>query len=257
VRLRVVTFNVKDRLLAGCRRLRMSEAGRALGALRPDVVGLQEAFSERHRRLFLEAMERAAGERFESAYFPSGPYGSGLMTASRLPIGARGFHRFSRNGSWLHLNRGDRYAGKGVGWTLLRLPGGGRLDLFNVHAIARYGFCDDDYLDDRRLQMGELRAFVEATRDPAAPGILLGDLNCFRGDPEYRIAVAGDGASPPFEPLFAAPAVDHVFGLAASGVRYAAGEALPLTTAAAADGRRVLLSDHVGWCLTVELTLGA
>ena len=163
----------------------MRAIGRLLGGLAPDLVGLQEAFSAGHRKQLVRELERVSGLDYYEAYFPSGVMGSGLFILSRHPIVRAVFWRYTKNGSPVAVKHGDWYAGKGVGMVRVRLESG-LLDFFDTHAIANYG--THSYTDDRLQQMRELAAFITAQAQSRAPALVVGDLNCAPGSPEFRIA---------------------------------------------------------------------
>ena len=85
MKLRVLTFNTWGvPFFSRDRAARMRAIGRALAGMDVDVVGLQEVFYEKDRRLIARAA--AEGGLLYSHYFQSGLMGSGLLTLSRYPI---------------------------------------------------------------------------------------------------------------------------------------------------------------------------
>jgi len=251
VALTVVTFNVHDLFVADRRLDRMRAIGRALGAIRPDVVALQEAFSTSHRDAFLGELRRVSGLPYEGHYFPSGWMGSGLTIASRHPIEDAGFRRYTRNGRWFHFARGDWYAGKGVALARVRLPAGA-LDLYDTHAVAGYA-SPDDYLEDRKAQMRELNAFVAETRRPGVPALVLGDLNCGPGEPDYLLATGAEGI--PLRRLLPDDTwtIDHVLVAEDPHLRVDVQEVSTVSEAPDDEGRPLLLSDHPGWVVRLRI----
>jgi sphingomyelin phosphodiesterase 2 len=174
------------------RAARMRAIGRALGEVNADVVGLQEAFYAKDRRLLVEAARQAG--LIYSHYFHSGLMGSGLLTFSRYPIVETGFLRFKLNGRPQDIVRVDYYAGKGVGRVRVRTPGG-PLDVYNVHLIAPYlQWGPDRFAAHRVAQALEVGRYISKESE-ATPAILVGDLNCYPDDATYRALLAAGGLS--------------------------------------------------------------
>ncbi len=97
MQLRVLSFNTWGvPLISRDRAARMRAIGRALMEINADVIGLQEVFYAKDRRLLVEAAQRAGFTH--SHYFHSGVMGSGLLTLSRFPIVETSFLRFRLNG---------------------------------------------------------------------------------------------------------------------------------------------------------------
>ncbi len=169
------------------RAARMRAIGRALGEIDADVVGLQEVFYVKDRRLLVEAA-RQAGLTY-SHYFHSGVMGSGLLTLSRYPIVETDFLRFKLNGRPQDLVRVDYYAGKGVGRVRVRTSGG-PLDVYNVHLIAPYlQWGPDRFAAHRVAQALEVGRYISRESE-TTPAVLVGDLNCYPDDATYRALLA-------------------------------------------------------------------
>jgi endonuclease/exonuclease/phosphatase family metal-dependent hydrolase len=249
--LTVVTFNVQDLFIASRRKQRMRAIGRRLGELRPDFIGLQEAFDGGHREQLEAELERVSGLSYEHRYFPSGVMGSGLHVLTPHRIERASFWRYSRNGAWYQVRHGDFYAGKGAAMVRLGIDGIGSVDCFNTHCIASYPGAP--YRDDRAVQLQELAAFVEAEATTPAPAIVLGDLNASISSPEYAPLVtayqnltAGRGRG-------GAGRIDHVLVRPHDGYDVTASGYQELWSGADERGEPLQLSDHAGLVLTVAL----
>ena len=103
-----------------------------------DVVCFQEMFSQLSTRR-QQIVKKLQDFGLSYANYPDGPsplaltlIGSGLMTASRLPIIGRAFSPF-QDGAGV-----DRLAQKGVQYSKIMLGGGRYLHLFNLHLQASY-----------------------------------------------------------------------------------------------------------------------
>lgn len=272
MQLRVLSFNTWGvPFFSRDRAARMRAIGRAIAGMDVDVVGLQEVFYAKDRRLLVEAAAQA-GLKY-SYYFYSGVMGSGLLTLSRYPIVATSFLRFRLNGRPQDLVRVDYYAGKGVGRVRVLTPGG-PVDVYNAHLIAPYlEFGPDRFAAHRVAQAVEIgRHIDEQSRD--MPAVLVGDMNCHPDDATYDAVVAagnlfeacGEVSSAEAEALFALrngyatihppDRFDYVFGrsginhhLTSRGMRFVLGgppEPNP-------DGL-LGYSDHYGVLAEFELT---
>ncbi|MGE5603531.1 MAG: endonuclease/exonuclease/phosphatase family protein, partial [Nitrososphaerales archaeon] len=186
--LRVLSFNTWGvPFFSRDRAARMRAIGRAVARMDVDVVGLQEVFYAKDRRLLIEAAARAG--LVYSHYFHSGVMGSGLLTLSRYPIVATSFLRFRLNGRPQDVVRVDYYAGKGVGRLRVLTPDG-PVDIYNAHLIAPYlEFGPDRFGAHRVAQAVEMGRYIdEQSRD--VPAVLVGDMNCHPDDATYDAVVA-------------------------------------------------------------------
>lgn len=189
--LRVLSFNTWGvPFFSRDRAARMRAIGRAIAQMEVDVVGLQEVFYAKDRKLLVEAGARAG--LVYGHYFQSGVMGSGLLTLSRYPIVENSFLRFRLNGRPQDLIRVDYYAGKGVGRVRVRTPDG-PVDVYNAHLIAPYlEFGPDRFTAHRVAQALEMGRYVDA-QSHDAPAVLVGDMNCSPEDATYRAIVAAGG----------------------------------------------------------------
>ncbi len=193
--LRVLSFNTWGvPVVSRDRAARMRAIGRAIAKMDVDIVGLQEVFYAKDRRLIAEAA--AQGGLCYSHYFHSGVMGSGLLTLSRYPITETSFLRFRLNGRPQDFVRVDYYAGKGVGRARVETPGGA-VDLYNVHLIAPYlELGPDRFAAHRVAQAVEMGHYIRE-QSAGVPAILVGDLNCYPHDATYRASLVSGGLSEP------------------------------------------------------------
>jgi len=252
--LKVVTFNVQDLFVASRRPERMRAIGRRLGALRPDFIGLQEAFDGDHRELLEAELEWVSGLSYQRRYFPSGVMGSGLHVLTPHRVERASFWRYSRNGAWYQFRHGDFYAGKGAAMVRLGIDGVGSVDCFNTHCIASYPGAS--YREDRAVQLRELAAFVDAEATTPAPAIILGDLNASIRSPEYAPLVTGYHNLTAGRSLGRAGRIDHVLVRAYQGYGVTARDYQELWMGTDDLGEPLQLSDHAGLVITVELRPG-
>jgi len=245
VTLKVVTFNIQNTWVVGRRRPeRMRAIGRVLTKLDPDIVGFQEVFIEKSRKILLEALSSSRLRYHE--YFPSGTLGSGLMISSAFPIKEAFFHRFQDAGAWYKVWEGDWWAGKGVALARIVLPdAAGFLDFYTTHAQASYG--NPAYIAIRKRQMTELAQFITVTRTGTAPALLAGDMNCRRGAPDYETAVT---AAKLVRVMNLESAIDHIF--MAEDSRYAV-DILETVSIDGPSHGEMRLSDHSGYMTTLRI----
>lgn len=149
-----------------------------------DIVGLNEAFEDRHREMVLDQFKKAWGDDYHAVAGPQPKetwrYNGGLAIVTKLPI-LESHETIYKNIS-LPKDYGvtaDGYASKGV--LHARLGRGDSkdvfLDVFVTHMEAR-----DSSI--RELQYVELGNFVREHAADNAPVLILGDMNT-RGNPEY------------------------------------------------------------------------
>lgn len=246
--LKVATFNIQDLYLAsGDRPLRMRGIGARLMVLDPDIVGFQEAFIASDREILLK--ELATTRLRHHQYYPSATVGSGLFIVSAFPIKEVFFHRFTHSGPFYRVWEGDWWAGKGVALARLELPDGqGLLDFYTTHAQASYG--NPAYGGVRIRQMAELGDFVQRSRIPEGPAVLVGDLNCEPGDPEYAVAIEGARMMRAME---GDSRVDHIFAAAGAGHTVHVIKTEPIEATVKLGERELSLSDHTGYLSTIEI----
>jgi endonuclease/exonuclease/phosphatase family metal-dependent hydrolase len=161
-------------------------AERAAKGDAPDVVLIQEAFTENTRALLKAARypHLAQGPEYKTWLGLS----SGLYILSRHPIVAkatRGFQSHPNCSGW------DCFANKGVQFARILVPGLPRpLDLFNTHLQA-----GRDDPPARRRQVKILVEFFREHHQPGNPVVFGGDFNIrpLRDRESYDEFVAGTG----------------------------------------------------------------
>lgn len=169
--LRVLTYNVWGvPMIAPLRPERMARIGPAVAELAPDLVALQEVWTDEDAAILSEGLKRAGLSHIER-FVQDWPDDSGLMIASRYPIEKVHFSRY-RQGRHPHLPwHVDYMAGKGIARVTVRTPIG-EVDFAATHLQAGYG--SNDYLF---VQMGQALQAAEQVAGGASPLILAGDIN--------------------------------------------------------------------------------
>jgi endonuclease/exonuclease/phosphatase family metal-dependent hydrolase len=208
IRLRVVTWNVWGLLWMTPRREeRLDILAREAAALKPDIIGFQEAFVEEDRAKLIAALRDVGLEH--SRYFPSGLVGSGLLLVSRFSIESDGFIRYANNGYWYAPphRQGDWWAGKGLSLSVVRLPDGTPLYVGNTHLHARYG--GNQYHGTQLAQAGQLLPWARRVQATGWPALWMGDWNNTpQSDVLAPLAEAGEWRLLTTEQ----PRIDHIFG---------------------------------------------
>jgi endonuclease/exonuclease/phosphatase family metal-dependent hydrolase len=232
---------------------RAPEIGRAIAALAPDVVGLQEVW----QRSDADTIAAAAGLPHH-VYFDA-PGRAGLLILSRWPIDDPRLDVFPLNGN-LHFLAGlhtDWLAGKGVATARIRTPAG-PLPFLDTHLISRnsdlpLGIATARRLSAHRLtQIHRVLGALEHVRAGAAlPALLTGDFNARLGSPEMDLLLGAGRVR-----VASAARIDFVLAGDAPGhdvtVRKTA--IAPSGTIPGANGvTTVPLSDHDG--VVADLTL--
>ena len=162
---------------------RARQIGDAMSAF--DIVGLNEVFDERYRKIIIERLEAAWGDRLNVLVSPKpeGRFNGGCMIASRLPFVETHtmiYENFSSPEDYGVM--ADGFAAKGVLHArIARGPesGSDTIDVFVTHLEARAP-------DIREKQYPELAAFIRKYSDPDRPTLILGDMNT-RGNREYQL----------------------------------------------------------------------
>ncbi|MGB0748001.1 MAG: endonuclease/exonuclease/phosphatase family protein [Magnetospiraceae bacterium] len=176
--LRVITINVQGLPWPMNRssNATLQAIARELHRLQPDVVLVQEAFTEDAQRIL------KAGWRY--SYGPTlggiAPLTSGLIILSRHPMRDGKFLRFGID-SCAGI---DCMADKGVLYARM-----GDIHIFNTHMNAREASEDPNWPQERREQAAKARRFIQQMAGPHA--IIGGDFNGAPSAPEVRSIVAG------------------------------------------------------------------
>ena len=248
ITLKFVTFNIWDLYHEGTHRQeRMAAIGRALQEMQPDLIGFQEAFIARDRRIILNALAECGLNH--SVYCHSGLVGSGLLVASRYPIEETFFHRYTRGGKTHKVHHGDWWAVKGVCVVRVKLPDAiGYLDFFDTHAHARYG--TDEYKDLRMSQMHELAAFINRAALKTVPAIAVGDFNVRATEPHYHTLIEEAGLE---RVMTLDTSIDHIFAVRNDGYTFEVLDTIPIKGEVSVPGGTVGFSDHTGYMSTVRI----
>ena len=240
--LRVATFNIHDMYVESDNRPeRMRAIADRLCELDPDLVGFQEAFVKKDRKLLLERLAKGSRLRYQR-YYPSGVVGSGLLIASAFPIVDHAFFRFSESNPFYEIKEGDWWAGKGVALARVGLPNGTVLDFYDTHAQASYG--KPAYRAIRKKQMVEVAGFINSTRSGAGPLLLVGDMNCWVGQEEFEAVARGAN----LRRVMKIPSrIDHIFAAIDPHCLVEVLETIEI------KGKAFPLSDHHGYMSTLRL----
>src|SRR5687768_9165156 len=113
-RLRVLTYNVWGvPVITPLRTERMTRIPAKIAELRPDVVAIQEAWTEEDAAILIEGLAQA-GLTYTERHSPEWPDQNGLLIASRYPMRDFHFVRYSQ-GRHPHVPwHVDYMSGKGV-----------------------------------------------------------------------------------------------------------------------------------------------
>ncbi|MCA9633032.1 MAG: endonuclease/exonuclease/phosphatase family protein [Myxococcales bacterium] len=242
--LRVVSWNVWGvPFVSDAREQRMRAIGPAIAKLRPNVVLLQELWSEGDAEVVIQALADA-GLAYEihgaSARFAA--FGSsGLLIAADRPL--RGVSRLDYElGRWPHTPYHlDWLSRKAALAATIDTPGGPLL-LVNTHWQAAYR--TGNYAPVRLAQSLELCEWL--TERETSHLLLAGDFNQEPGEHATDLLGARLGAGE----LAGGEGLDRIFavGIRLEHAREALTEDVALT-----DGRRMPLSDHPAWVADVQL----
>lgn len=199
--LRVVTYNVWGiPVVTPDRAARIAEIPGAVAEHRPDLVALQEVWTEEDTEALARGFAREGLPH--SVRFDQHPRGdSGLMVVSRFPLSKSRFEAFSAG----HLPRIpwhlDWIAAKGVGIVRVETPAG-PVDFADTHLQSAYG--TKDYLFVQISQA--LEAIDAAGAEHGVPVLLAGDFNAKGGSLPFRWLVGRGG----FQAIEARPGIDTV-----------------------------------------------
>jgi endonuclease/exonuclease/phosphatase family metal-dependent hydrolase len=251
--LRLLTYNIAGLpgWMVGASERRFGRMSREIDRLDADVVLLQEAWTAAAHRAMPSAGTWWVARADDGSFlFDSS---NGLLTVSRFPVVHTQFHPFSRAGF------PDSLVGKGALETTLDLPGGRRLNVWNVHLQSR-----DNEGEIRASQIAELTRWVRDASVGQQADVIAGDFNSEPGSDAYRqlarlgrdVQGVGTGAHfTTFDGWSSDPqlqsTLDYVFVRPGPGIDVAGLSNRPALTAPSASDQ---LSDHVG--LLVVLRLG-
>ena len=194
--LRVITYNVQflpEPVSSQNKRAHPDYRARRIAreVSRYDIVGLQETFHPKYRKLIVDQTRRAWNGTLRQVVSPTPPgffTSGGLLLLTRLPLSDSSsmvFANYSRPADY--GLRADGFAAKGVLHARIarcKDEPDNFIDVFVTHLEARA-----DRL--RPAQYQELANFVKKTSDPNRPMLLMGDLNtegqsAFQNDPQSQ-----------------------------------------------------------------------
>lgn len=213
---------------------RMAAIAPALLALEPDVVLLQEVWRQEDGWLIGAALQEGGLDHIR--YFQGPERSSGLMVASRYPITAEGFTRFTLGGFGYIPFHLDWMCDKGLARVEVATPVG-PVVIGATHLNGGYHL--DSYPVVRATQALEAAAGLG---EEAAPLVVGGDLNSPAADFPFEVFASRAGVTPTAENFD----LDSIFTRSGERVRVevtASTRLLEDPQATAADGDMVL-SDH-------------
>ena len=252
VTLKVATFNIHDMYVESANRSeRMRAIANQLCELDPDLVGFQEAFIKKDRKILIERLREGSRLAYHQ-YYPSGVVGSGLLILSAYPIVGHGFFKFSESNPFYRIKEGDWWAGKGIALARVELEDGGvLLDFYDTHAQASYG--NPAYKVIREKQMVEVAGFINRTRTRVGPLLLVGDMNCWVGQKDFEAVAQGAD----LRRVMKIPSgIDHIFAGNDPHYRVDVLGTVEIAGEIAMKEGIVALSDHRGYISTLRITCG-
>jgi endonuclease/exonuclease/phosphatase family metal-dependent hydrolase len=185
--LRVMSWNVHGMPFDSSVGRRTSNIARAIGAVRPDVVLLEEVWLEAQAERFVCEMRGRYDVVAETAEVRSGPLAlfghrrGGLLALVRRSgpwrldesLAAR-FVEYSSSSPWYQLDQLDGIAGKGI-QSFAVTDGTRRVVLLHTHLQTPYPARGEAHEEVRRSQLAELLA--QARRSSGEVVLIAGDLN--------------------------------------------------------------------------------
>ncbi len=160
---------------------RMELCRRQLLALGPDIVALQEVWSDEIARFFIQQLPYPYHTYLPDRRLFRGQLGNGLLILSKQVITGDGVLSYS-----CHAGAGEFLANKGILWSRLQTPTG-VVYLVNTHLGAGK---KAGHMTRRMKQVDELLSFL-STLPAVHPVVLAGDFNFNDDTPEYRRFVEG------------------------------------------------------------------
>jgi endonuclease/exonuclease/phosphatase family metal-dependent hydrolase len=258
LRLRVLTFNAwAVPVVSDERQARIQRVGQAVAELGPDVVAMQEVWTDEDARSIEGALKatRLQHVRFFASSAPVGFGSTGLLIASVYPLADVAYEPFAlgtRPHTPWHL---DWVAAKGVIRARIETPLGAVL-VANTHLQASYR--TGNYVPVRIGQMLQIANFLGpfGPRPPAGadepPVILAGDLNAAPSTVEFQLLASAAGLRPA-TPDFDIDAVLYRRGTALA-MRPVQVSTVMDTPVDLGNGTHDRLSDHPGILVDFELS---
>lgn len=185
LQLTLVSWNVHGSPLARDVGARLARIADKILELAPDIVVLQEVWSDRQ----VDLLRRRLGPRYQFLTPPEELNGwvfraGGLLTlvGRSHEVEGSGFQAFTIEGSAWRFWEGDAYGDKGVLQVDVMAAGGVPLSILNTHLQSEYG--ERRHADIRRAQLRQLRRVAEAM-GPRRLVLAAGDLNTLADEPIF------------------------------------------------------------------------
>lgn len=143
----------------------------------PEIVGLQECFTQEH---YQKIRKRTKKILPYGKFYHSGIFGGGLVILSKWPIEESSMFRYPLNGRPTAFFRGDWFVGKGVACARIRLGPREKdiAEVFCTHMHAPYeSEPNDSYLCHRTAQAWEIAKLMRGAAERGHLVIGLGDFN--------------------------------------------------------------------------------
>lgn len=176
----ILTYNVWDlKYIAKSRAERLDAIAHRLATKfpRPEIVGLQECFTQEHYQKIRKRTKRFLPY---GKFYNSGIFGGGLVILSKWPIEESSMFRYPLNGRPTAFFRGDWFVGKGVACARIRLGPRDKdiAEVFCTHLHAPYETePNDSYLCHRTAQAWEIAKLMRGAAERGHLVIGLGDFN--------------------------------------------------------------------------------
>lgn len=176
----ILTYNVWDlKFIAKKRAERLDAIAHRLATKypRPEIVGLQECFTQEH---YHKIRQRTKSILPYGKFYHSGIFGGGLVILSKWPIEESSMFRYPLNGRPTAFFRGDWFVGKGVACARIRLGPREKdvAEVFCTHMHAPYETePNDSYLCHRTAQAWEIAKLMRGAVERGHLVIGLGDFN--------------------------------------------------------------------------------
>ncbi|OGP60658.1 MAG: hypothetical protein A2V67_10550 [Deltaproteobacteria bacterium RBG_13_61_14] len=204
--IRVLQFNVWGIFSSKDKSFRMSEIPKAIQALDPEIIALEEAFDRKSRKQIVEGL-KAAGYPIAGWHYWHKPYGSGVMLISKYPIESLAFEKYRVQCPPTNM---EHYAGKGMAHAVLKTPYG-PLDFYLTHVLSRTPAIfdaqgefipGDPFQVDRILQMYQIDQYVHQTHNSMGRSfIAAGDWNVSPEMLEFHVLLKLTGFENSFDLL--------------------------------------------------------
>ena len=180
--IRVLQYNIWGIFNSKDKAFRMDEIPKAIVALDPDIIAIEEAWASHSREQLISGL-KASGYPIAGWHYWHKPYGSGIMLISKYPIESLAFDEYRMRSPRTNL---EHYCSKGMGHAVLKTPDG-PLDFYLTHVLSRTPALfdaqgkvipDDPFRKDRILEMVQIDQFIHQSRNPQGRSLIAaGDFN--------------------------------------------------------------------------------